>query len=171
MTPVCDSAPGGVKRIMGILSEDLTAISAVDGTTKKYLSNAFTFETGKFFREFDFIKNSEGGKAGIEETDIGTPQSPAYETIVKFMVKGNSAINRDYLNQVRGTFRGVFALQLNNDAWMIVGTKESPAILRKLNRKFGDDLEAVNGQEVELYYKSAVGAVEFEGGYAQLIND
>jgi hypothetical protein len=166
---VCDSAPGGVKRILGILASDITTLDAVDGTTKKFLADAFTFETGKKFKEFDFIKNSEGGKAGLEETDIGTPQSPAYETIAKFMVKGNSAVNRDYLNQVRGTFRGVFALQLNNEAWMIVGTKESPAILRKLNRKFGDDLEAVNGQEVELYYKSAVGAVEFAGDIDDLV--
>lgn len=168
MASTCESAPGGVSRILGILGSDITTMLAKDGTTKKFPANTFDFAAGKKFMEFDFIKNSEGGKAGIEENDIGTPQSPAYESIGKCMVKGNSAVNRDYLNQVRGTFRGVFAFVLNSGQIFIAGTKENPAILRKLNRKFGDDLEAPNGQELEFYYKSAEGLIEFAGTITDL---
>lgn len=171
MTPVCDSAPGGLKRLFGILGTDVTSLAAVNGTTKKFPSNAFVFETGKSFREFDFIKNSEGGKAGIEENDIGTPQSPAYETIGKVTVKGNSAINRDYLNQVRGTFRGIFAAETNSGQIFIIGTKDTPAILRRVNRKLGDDLESPNVQELEFYFKSATGMIEYDGSVTTLTTD
>jgi hypothetical protein len=168
MTASCESAAGGVARVFGILSEDVASIASIDGTTKIIPQNGLVYtSTAKMF-EFDFIKNSEGGKADLNENDLGTPQSPAYESLLSFSVKGNGAVNRAYLNEVRKGFRGVLGIVTNSGQIFLMGTKSAPAVLRKYTRKFGNDLEAANVQELEFYYKSAVGLVEYAGTVADL---
>jgi hypothetical protein len=164
----CESAAGGIARLFGIIADDVANISEVDGTTKKVLQTGLVFTPTGVMHEFDFIKNSEGGKAGIDENDIGTPQSPAFETICSMTVKGNGAINRAYLNAVRKGFRGVLAAVMNSGQIFLIGTPSTPAILRKYNRKFGNDLEVANMQELEFYYKSSMGMVEYAGTVADL---
>jgi len=168
MSASCESAAGGIARLFGIPAEDVTSIAPINGTTKKVPENGLVFTVTGVMREFDFVKNSEGGKAGIDENDIGTPQSPAYETIVTMAVKGNSAVNRAYLNEVRQGFRGVLAAVMNSGQIFLIGTPNTPAILRKYNRKFGNDLEVANVQELEFYFKSATGMVEYDGTVADL---
>ena len=166
MSPSCANAAGGIKRIAAMVSvAGTTTIQAVDATSKKIPTGGIS-PTGFF--EFDFLKNSEGGKAGLDENDIGTPQSAAYESILTCTVKGNSAVNRAYLNTVRQGFRGLIAIETNSGQVFIMGTPQSPAILRKYTRKFGNDLEVANMQELEFYYKSDVGCLEYDGTFASL---
>ena len=168
MSPTCANAAGGIKRIAAMVSvPGTTTIQAVDSTSKK-IPSAGISPTGFF--EFDFLKNSEGGKAGLDENDIGTPQSAAYESILTATVKGNSAINRAYLNEVRQGFRGLVAIETNSGQVFIMGSVEAPAILRKYNRKFGNDIEVANIQEIEFYYKSAVGCLEYDGTFNSLLD-
>jgi len=168
MSASCESAAGGIARLFGIQAEDVVSIANIDPTTKKVPQNGLVYTITGVMHEFDFVKNSEGGKAGIDENDIGTPQSPAYETIVTMAVKGNSAINRAYLNAVRQGFRGVLGAVMNSGQIFLIGTPSTPSILRKYNRKFGNDLEVANVQELEFYFKSATGMVEYAGTVADL---
>jgi hypothetical protein len=168
MSPSCANAAGGIKRIAAMVSTPgTTTMQPIDGTSKKIPSGGIS---GAAFFEFDFLKNSEGGKAGLDENDIGTPQSAAYESILTATVKGNGAVNRAYLNEVRQGFRGLLAVETNSGQVFIMGTPESPAILRKYTRKFGNDLEVANVQELEFYYKSAIGCLEYDGTFTSLLD-
>jgi hypothetical protein len=166
-----EAAPGGLDQILIIKTSDLTAMAEIDGTTKKIPAGGFTFASGKRFYKFDFLKNSEKAKAGVEASDIGTPQSPAFEAIGKCTIKGKTAEDDEYLKDIRGTGRLVVAFVGQDGNIRIAGSLTAPAIMHKLNDKGGMDIEEFNGWEVEFYHKSKRGLVHFAGTILDLLND
>jgi hypothetical protein len=166
-----DAAPGGLDQILIIKTSDLVSMAAVNSGTGKIPANGFSFQSGERFYQFDFLKNSEKAKAGVETTDIGTPQSPAYESIGKFTVKGKTALDDEYLKDIRDTARLIVAYVGQDGNIRIAGTLTSPAIMHKLNDKGGMDIEEFNGWEVEFYYKSKRGLSHFAGTVLDLLND
>jgi hypothetical protein len=165
-----ETAPGGLDQILIIKTSDLTSMADIDSVTKKIPSGGFTFAMGKRFYAFDFLKNSEKSKAGVEAADIGTPQSPAFEAIGKCTIKGKTAEDDEYLKDIRGTGRLVIAYVGQDGNIRIAGSLTAPAIMHKLNDKGGMDIEEFNGWEVEFYHKSKRGLVHFAGTVAELFD-
>jgi hypothetical protein len=157
------SASGGLDQLYLIKASDLTSIDAIDGTSKKIPAAGIGKKTGKKFFRFDFLKNSEKVKAGTTTNDIGTPQAPAFETIIKVRIKGHDAVATDYLRQIRTLGRLVIAQVTQEGPIRIVGDVNAPAIMHKLTDLQGEDLEEFAGFEVEFYHKSKNGPLEYEG--------
>jgi len=166
-----ETAPGGLDQILIVKTSDLVSMADIDSTTKKIPAAGFVFQTGKRFYKFDYLKNSEKSKAGVEAADIGTPQSPAFEAIAKCTIKGKTAVDDEYLKDIRGTGRLVVALVGQDGNIRIAGSMTAPAIMHKLNDKGGMDIEEFNGWEVEFYHKSKRGLVHFDGTILDLLND
>jgi hypothetical protein len=164
-----ETAPGGLARILIAKVSDITSMEGIDSTTKKIPDDGIVMATGKRFYEFDYLKNSEKAKAGVEAADIGTPQSPAFEAIGKCTIKGKTAVDDEYLKDIRGTGRLVIAYVGQDDIIRIAGTKTAPAIMHKLNDKGGMDIEEFSGWEVEFYYKSAKGLLHYDGTVTDLL--
>jgi hypothetical protein len=157
------SASGGLDELYLIKASDLTSIAPIDGTSKKIPANGIVKKTGKKFYRFDFLKNSEKVKAGTTTNDIGTPQAPAYETIVKVRIKGHDAAATDYLRNIRSLGRLVIAQVTQEGPIRIIGDVKAPAIMHKLTDMQGEDLEEFAGFECEFYHKSKNGPQHYDG--------
>jgi hypothetical protein len=105
--------------------------------------------------------------AGGDETDIGTINQPVSEFVGTMDVKGNTAVQRDYFNQLRKG-RHIFAMEMNNGQIFLGGTPFKPAYCRRVTSKFGKKLENPNMQTLEWYYKSKEGLLEYAGTAASL---
>lgn len=166
-----ETAPGGLDQILIVKTSDLVSMADVDPGTSMIPANGFVFQASKRFYKFDYLKNSEKSKAGVEAADIGTPQSPAFEAIAKCTIKGHTPEDDEYLKDIRGTGRLVIAMIGQDGNIRIAGSMTAPAIMHKLNDKGGMDIEEFNGWEVEFYHKSKRGLVHFAGDILDLLND
>ncbi len=164
-----DTAPGGLDQILLAKISDIETMEAINVSTKKLDADAFVMAPAKRFYQFDFLKNSEKSKAGVEAADIGTPQSPAFEAIGKVTIKGKTAADDEYLKEIRGTGRLVIAYVQQDGNIRIAGSLTAPAIMHKLNDKGGMDIEEFNGWEVEFYHKSKGGLVHYAGTVTDLL--
>lgn len=155
----CLNAPGGAVRFFHIPQSEVVSFGAVTAN----MIPTITFATGKKMFEIQFMDET----GGFDENDVGTNNQPAFEFIGKMSLKGNSADDRAYVNTLRAG-RHVVAMVLNNGQIFLAGTPFKPCYLRKANRKAGLKIEDPNIQELEWYYKSMEGILEYSGTLASL---
>jgi hypothetical protein len=160
ITEACGSAAGGGKRIALIPQSEVLSFGALD--SEKTVPT-ITFAVAKRMFEIEFMDE----QGGADQNDIGTVNSPAYEWICSFMLKGNNQKQFDYVNKVRQG-RCIMAMEMNDGTILLAGNPTKAAYLRKINRKWGKKIEDPNQMELEAYFKSAEGVQVYSGTWASL---